>query len=134
MDMCDRNIPTKLKDKLYKTAIKSAMLCGAECGAVRKKWERKLHTTEMRMLRWARGNAILHHVRLLVIWKEAHMLRWYRNVQSRYTDQATIIILQMTVDGWKAKSRQTKAAMARSGERGQKPDDDCYGRIQKTLN
>ena len=32
--MCDRNIPTKLKDK---TAIKPAMVYGAECWAVRKK-------------------------------------------------------------------------------------------------
>ena len=53
--MCDRNIPTKLKDKVYKTAIKSAMVYGAECFAVRKKEKRKLHTIEMRMLRWARG-------------------------------------------------------------------------------
>ena len=52
--MCNRNIPTKLKDNLYKTAIKRAMVYGAECWAVRKK-EVKLHTTEMRMLRWARG-------------------------------------------------------------------------------
>ena len=46
--MCDRNIPTKLKDKVYKAAIKAAMVCGSECWAVRKKEERKLHTTEMR--------------------------------------------------------------------------------------
>ena len=39
--MCDRNIPTKLKDKVYKTAIKPAMVNGAECWAVRKE-ERKL--------------------------------------------------------------------------------------------
>ena len=61
--MCDRNIPTKLKDKVYKTAIKPAMVYGAECWAVRKKEETKLHTTEMRMLRWARGNTRLDHVR-----------------------------------------------------------------------
>ena len=34
--MCDRNIPTKLKDKVYKTAIKPAMVYGTECWAVRK--------------------------------------------------------------------------------------------------
>ena len=53
--MCDRNIPTKLKDQLYKTAIQLAMVYGAKCWAVRKKEERKLHTTEMLMLRCANG-------------------------------------------------------------------------------
>ena len=43
-------------------------------------------------------------------------------------------ILQMTVDK-KAKSRQTKAEMARPGEGGygQKPDDDRDGGRPKTL-
>ena len=36
---------------------------GAECWAVRKNEERNLHTTEMRMLRWARGKTRLGHVR-----------------------------------------------------------------------
>ena len=48
--MCDRNIP-KLIDKVYKAAIKPAIVYGAECWAVRQKEERKLHTTEMRMLK-----------------------------------------------------------------------------------
>ena len=61
--MRDRNIPTKLKDKLYKTAIKPAMVYGEGCWAVRKKEERKLHTTEMRMLRWERGKTRQYHVR-----------------------------------------------------------------------
>ena len=34
--MSDRNIPTKLKDKVHKTAIKPATVYGAECWAVRK--------------------------------------------------------------------------------------------------
>ena len=50
-------------NKVYKTAIKSAMVYEAQCWAVRNKEERKLHTTEMRMLRWARGNTRLDHVR-----------------------------------------------------------------------
>ena len=71
--MCDRNIPTKLKDKVYKTAIKPAMVYGAECWAARKKGERKLHTTEMRMLRWTRGKTRLDQVRNVDIWKETHV-------------------------------------------------------------
>ena len=62
-----------MKDKVYKTAIKAAMLYGAECWAVRKKEERKLHTTEMRMLQWARRKTRLDHVRNVDIWKEAHI-------------------------------------------------------------
>ena len=114
--MCDRNIPTKLKDKVYKTAIKPAMVYGAECWAVRKKEERKLHTTEMRMLRWARGKTRLDHVRNVDIWKEAHMypmaeflrekrLRWFGCVQRRDKDDATRQILQMTVDGKRNRGR-----------------------------
>ena len=86
--MCDRNIPTKLKDKVYKTAIKPAMVYGAECWAVRKKDERILHTTEILMMRWARGKTKLDHVTNVDICKEAHMypmvefliekrLRWF---------------------------------------------------------
>ena len=108
--MCDRKIPTNLKDKVYKTAIKSAMVYGAECWAVRRKEERKLHITEMRMLWWPRGKTRLDHVRNVDIWKEAHMypmaefigekrLRWFGPVQRRDKDDATRNILQMTVDG-----------------------------------
>ena len=66
--MCDRNIPTKLKDKVYKTAINPTMVYGAECWEVRKK-ERQLHTTDMRMLRWPRGKTRLDHVRSIDIWR-----------------------------------------------------------------
>ena len=48
---CDRNIPTQFIDKVYKSAIKPAMLYGAERRAVRKKENRELHTSDMRMLR-----------------------------------------------------------------------------------
>ena len=101
--ICDGNTPTKLKDKVYKTAMKPAMTYGAEWWAVRKE-KRKLHTTEMRMLRWTRGKTRLDHVRNVDIWKEAHMypiseflrekkLRWFGHVQRRDKDEPTITIL-----------------------------------------
>ena len=63
----------KVERQSVKTAITPAMVYGAECWAVRKKEERKLHTTEMRTLRWARGKTRLDHVRNVDIWKEAHL-------------------------------------------------------------
>ena len=109
---CDFNIPTKLKNKVYKTDIKPAMVYGEGCWAVGKKEEMKLHTTEMRMQRWARGKTRLYHVRNVDIWKEAHMqsmaeflrekrLRWFGHVQRRAKDDATRkdIADEMTVDG-----------------------------------
>ena len=71
-----------------------------------------MHTTEMRMLRWAR----LDHVRNVDIRKEAHVypmakflreksLRWFGLVQRRDKDEATRTILQMTVDGKRSRGR-----------------------------
>ena len=77
----------------------------------------KLHTTEMRMLWWARGKTGLDHVRNVDIWKEAHMhpmaeflreeveMVWTCQKRDKY--EATRKILDSS--RWKAKSRQTKA-------------------------
>ena len=37
--LCDKNVPIKLKDKVYKTVIKPTMTYGAESWAVRKRRE-----------------------------------------------------------------------------------------------
>ena len=52
----------------YKRLLLWYMMYAAEYWAVGKKG-RKLHTTEMCMLRWARGKARLDHVRNVDIWK-----------------------------------------------------------------
>ena len=81
-----------------------------------RKEERKLHTTEMCMLRWARGMTRLDGVRKVDIWKEAHMypvaefirekrLRWFGRVQRRDKDDPTRKLLQMTVDGKRNRGR-----------------------------
>ena len=61
--LCNKKVPIKLKDKVYKTVIKPTMTYGAECWAVRKKDENRLHVAEMRMLRWIRGKTRKDHVR-----------------------------------------------------------------------
>ena len=94
------------------------MVYRAECWAVRRKTEWKQHTTEMRMMWWARGNTRQDHVRNVDIWKEAHLnpianfliekrFRWFGHVQRRdnHKDEATRKILQMTVGGKRTRGR-----------------------------
>ena len=69
--VCDRKMPVKLKDKVFKTIIRPAMTYGSECWAVKKKDENKLNSVEMRMLRWTRGKTRLDHIRNEDIRKEA---------------------------------------------------------------
>ena len=49
----------KLKSKLYKTVVRPAMVYGSECWALRKQEGQRLHTTEMKMLRWSQGKTEL---------------------------------------------------------------------------
>ena len=69
--LCDKKVPIKLKDKICKTVIKSTMAYVAECWAVRKKYENRLHVTEMRMLRWIRGNTRKEHVSNQIVQEDA---------------------------------------------------------------
>ena len=69
--LCDKKVPIKLKDKVYKTVIKPTMTYGAECWAVRKKDENRLHVAEMRMLRCIRGKTKNDHVRNKTIQEDA---------------------------------------------------------------
>ena len=69
--LCDKKVPIKLKDKVYNTVIKPTMTYGAECWAVRKKEENRLHVAEMRMLRWIRGKTRKDHVRNKTIQEDA---------------------------------------------------------------
>jgi hypothetical protein len=91
--LCDKRVPQKLKGKFYRTAIRPAMLYGAEC------WPTKTHVQqlsvmEMRMLRWIFGHTRMDRVRnhgirdrLWVAPIEEklvqHQLRWFGHVQRR---------------------------------------------------
>ena len=53
--LCDRRMPEKLKEKVYKTVIRPAMLYVADTCATKKRQEKRIEVTEMRMLRWMCG-------------------------------------------------------------------------------
>ncbi|XP_063534964.1 uncharacterized protein LOC134744947, partial [Cydia strobilella] len=105
-------MPIKTKGKVYKTEIRPALTYGAECWALKKVHEQKVHTNEMRMLRWAAGVTRLDKVRNEHIrgsFKIAPIteklseqrLRWYGHIMRRGDDHVVkkALALQETKRG-----------------------------------
>lgn len=95
--MCDRRMPVQTKGKVYKTAIRPTMLYSSECWASKRTHEQKLHTAEMRMLRWSAGVTLKdkvqnRHIRgsfkVRAIEEKlvGNRLRWYGHVARRPDD------------------------------------------------
>jgi hypothetical protein len=61
--LCDKKVPNKLKDKFYRTVIRSAMLYGAECWATKGQHIQKMSVAEIRMLRWICGHTRKYRIR-----------------------------------------------------------------------
>ena len=51
--ICDKKIPTKLKLLVYQTVIRQTLLYGSETWPMSVKYEKRMATTKMRMVRWA---------------------------------------------------------------------------------
>ncbi|XP_045492918.1 uncharacterized protein LOC123700390 [Colias croceus] len=92
--LCDPKMPIKTKGKVYKTAVRPALMYGSECWAIKKAQEQRVHVNEMKMLRWAAGVTRLDKVRNEYIrgsFKVAPIseklteqrLRWYGHVMRR---------------------------------------------------
>jgi hypothetical protein len=56
-------VPLKLKGKFYRTAIRPAMLYGAECWPAKRRHVQQLSVVEIRMLRWICGHIRRDRVR-----------------------------------------------------------------------
>ena len=61
--LCDKRVPQKLKGKFYMTAIRPAMLYGAECWPTKRRHVQQISVAEMRMLRWICGHTRRDRVR-----------------------------------------------------------------------
>lgn len=95
--LCDRKMPLRLKGKFYRTAVRPAMLYGAECWPAKKQHEHKMGVAEMRMLRWMCGHTRLDRIRNEDIRNKVgvapveekmreHRLRWFGHVLRRPLD------------------------------------------------
>ena len=92
--LCDRRVPQKLKGRFYRTAIRPAMLYGAECWPTKRRHIQQLGVAEMRMLRWICGHTRKDRVRNDDIRERLgvapieeklvqHRLRWFGHIQRR---------------------------------------------------
>jgi hypothetical protein len=92
--LCDKRVPQKLKGKFYRTAIRPAILYGAEYWPTKRRHAQQLSVAEMRMLRWICGHTRMDRVRnddirdrLGVAPIEEKLvqrrLRWFGHVQRR---------------------------------------------------
>ena len=61
--LSNKRVPQKLKGKFYRTAVRPAMLYGAECWPTKRRHVQQLGVREMRMLRWMCGHTRKDRVR-----------------------------------------------------------------------
>uniref|UniRef100_A0A453K593 Reverse transcriptase domain-containing protein n=1 Tax=Aegilops tauschii subsp. strangulata TaxID=200361 RepID=A0A453K593_AEGTS len=92
--LCDKRVPQKLKGKFYRTAVRPAMLYGAECWPTKRRHVQQLGVAEMHMLRWmcghtrkdrVRNDDIRDRVGVAPIEEKLvqHRLRWFGHIQRR---------------------------------------------------
>ncbi|KAK4357900.1 hypothetical protein RND71_023510 [Anisodus tanguticus] len=93
--LCDKNVPPKLKGKLYRVVVRPTMLYGAECWPVKTLHIQKMKVAEMRMVRWMcwhtrrdkiKNDDIRDMVGVASVedkMREAR-LRWFGHVQRRH--------------------------------------------------
>ena len=61
--MCDKRLPAKIKEKVYSSVLRPAMVYGLKTVAVTKKQVEEMEVAEMKMLRFAMGVTRIDKIR-----------------------------------------------------------------------
>ena len=61
--ICDRRVPARVKGKVYKVAVRPAMLYGLETVALTKRQEAEMEVAELKMLRFSLGMTRMDKIR-----------------------------------------------------------------------
>jgi len=112
----DKKMPRNLKMKIYKSIIRPVLLYGAEVWALRKKEERLLETTEMKMLRRIKGvtlrdkersKDIRRELRIdSITWKIRQIrMRWFGHVTRMEDDNQVKKVMCMEISGKRSRGR-----------------------------
>ncbi|KAM3308849.1 hypothetical protein P3S67_010593 [Capsicum chacoense] len=110
--LSDKKVPPKLQSKLYRVAVRPAMLYGAECWPVKNSHIQKLKVAEIRMLRWICGLTRGDRVRNETIREKVGVasvedkmgevrLRWFGHVMRRGIEAPVRRCERLALDGFR---------------------------------
>ena len=106
--ICDKRLPTRVKEKVYSSVVRPAMVYGLETVAVTKKQVEEMEVAEMKMLRFTMGvtrkdKIRNEHIRSTVKVERLGMkmregrLRWYGHVMRRDQEYVGRKIMEMEI-------------------------------------
>ena len=109
--ICDKKVPVKMNNKLYKTVIRRTLLYSSDCWTLHRSEQQRLHTTDMKMLRWiqskTRKDRIINEkfrsdvmVKPITTYVTQKRLSWYGHVTRREDTNVAKKVTPMKV-GWK---------------------------------
>ena len=73
--LCDRKLSARLKEKIYKSVLRPAMLYGMETVAVTGRMEKEMEAAELKIVRCSLGVTLKDRVRNKYIWGTAKIRR-----------------------------------------------------------
>ena len=114
--LCDRKLSARLKGKIYKCAMRLAVLNGMETVVVTERMMKKMEATELKIVRWALGVTLKDRVRNNYIWGTVKIrrigeklrgerLRWFGHVKRREESYIGRRMMKIEIPGKRTKGR-----------------------------
>ena len=109
--ICDKRLPARVKEKVYSSVVRPAMVYELETVAVTKKQVKEMEIAEMKMLRFAMGVTRKdkirneHIVERLGMKMREDRLRWYGHVMRRDQEYVGRKMMEMELPGKRKKGR-----------------------------
>ena len=120
--ICDRRVPARVKGKVYRVAVRPAMLYGLETVALTKRQEAEMEVAELKMLRFSLGVTRMDKIRNEYIRTTAQVgrfgektrearLRWYGHVLRKDDGYIGRRMLRMELPGKRKRGRPKRRFM-----------------------
>ena len=121
--ICDRRVPARVKGKVYKVAVRPAMLYGLETVALTKRQEAEMEVAELKMLRFSLGVTRMDKIRNEYIrgtaqvgkfgekTREARLI-WYGHLRRKDYGYIGRRMLRMELPGKRKRGRPKRRFMA----------------------